>query len=130
MVTSDDVRKYKVTRGETLEERVDDLEDLVRRHFSFDSLEEVESNLDGNDTVYKTVPENAGLNALFVGKVTFDNKKSRFVLGFDEVEPKTLDEEDMDDLSKLLNSKNALLKDATGYTAKQRRDQMRRNAKD
>lgn len=131
MITSDDVREYKITRGDTFEERVNDIEEKVRRHFTFDSLTEQDNNLDGNATVYKAEPENAGLHALFVGMLSFDSdKKTRFILGFDEVEPKTLDKDDMGDLSELLEAKNELLREVTGYTAKQRRDKMRRDAKD
>lgn len=130
-VQHDDIRVYKMGRGESFDERVTDVEAFLREHYTVSAVETRTVEVDGVDVeMVSIVPENAALNALHAGAVRYPNKKTGFAVAFDEADPHDVAAEDAEDFRTAIDAKNEMLLAATGRDAEARRDQLKREAKD
>lgn len=120
-----DVRVYKMARGESLDSRVESLQNALMEFFDGESVEERHCVVDGQEATLFVVDAGAiGLNRVAAGRVEYPSKKSRLAVGFDQTPPDAID--DFDAVQDTLMQKNDFLETVTGRTAEQRKEAMKR----
>ncbi len=129
-MTDDRFTTYKVARGEKLEERVGDLEGLLRMYFGGSVSATNTAEIDGKETeclILEGVDVD-GLNRVIAGIVSYPGKKSRLAVRFVETHPLQLS--DGADPSEAVQAKNDFLHAATGRTAEDRRKSWENSVED
>lgn len=111
-------------RGETLSERIPDLEATVEEYFGpITGTEEY----NGSDLFVIAEPKNPVFERIVVGAVSYANKKDTLAVDFTEVPAKQLIEDgNVDKAEDAVTAKNDFLYEATGRDAKSRRESLKR----
>jgi len=115
-------------RGEYLDERVPDLEATVEEYFG-----EVTGTdtVEGNELFVVSDPENPVFERILAGAASYDGKKDRLAVHFEErPAEEVIAEGDADAAAEAVELKNEFLLEATGRDAKSRRDSMKREVED
>ena len=121
------MKEYKMRRGETLGERIPDMEATVEDYFgSITGTEEYK----GSDLYVVGEPKNPVFQRVVVGAVEYSGKKDRLAVNFEEADPTELDPDDLEAAGEAVSAKNDFLLEATGRDAKSRRDSMKRAVED
>ena len=122
------MKEYKMRRGETLEERVPDLEGKIEETFGpIAGTEEV----NGHDLYIVEEPTNPTFTRVVVGPAKYSGKKDQLAIHFEELEPKQIIERGLsDEAGEAIAAKNQFLLDVTGRDAKSRRESMKRAVED
>ncbi|KTG29653.1 DUF5611 family protein [Haloferax profundi] len=121
------MKEYKMRRGETLEERIPDMEATVEDYFGpITGTEEFK----GSDLYVVGEPKNPVFKRVVVGAVKYSGKKDRLAVNFEEADPTDLSPDDLEAAGEAVNAKNEFLLEATGRDAKSRRDSMKRAVED
>ncbi|SEK25248.1 DUF5611 family protein [Haloferax larsenii] len=121
------MKEYKMRRGETLEERIPDMEATVEDYFgSITGTEEFK----GSDLYVVGEPKNPVFQRVVVGAVKYSGKKDRLAVNFEEADPTELGPDDLEAAGEAVSAKNEFLLEATGRDAKSRRDSMKRAVED
>ncbi len=115
-------------RGETLEERVPDLEAAVEA--SFGPVAGT-TELDGHEVYVIEEPDNPVFSTIYVGAGRYAGKKDTLVVQFDERPPdEVLADGLAGEAAEAVSAKNEFLLEATGRDAKSRRESMKRAVDD
>ena len=114
-------------RGETLEERIPDMETTVEEYFGpiTDTME-----YKGSDLYVVEEPDNPVFKRIVAGAVSYSGKKDRLGVEFEERDPAELGPDDLEAAGDAVDAKNDFLLEATGRDAKSRRDSMKRAVED
>jgi hypothetical protein len=121
------MKEYKMRRGETLEERVPEMESTVEEYFGeITGTEEYR----GSDLYVLDDPENPVFERIVAGTVEYSGKKDKLAVHFEERDPTELDPDQLEAAGEAVDNKNAFLKEATGRDAKSRRDSLKREVED
>ncbi|WP_396610778.1 DUF5611 family protein [Haloferax sp. S1W] len=121
------MKEYKMRRGETLEERIPDMEATVEDYFGPITGTE---DYKGSDLYVVGEPKNPVFQRVVVGAVEYSGKKDRLAVNFEEADPTELGPEDLESAGEAVSAKNEFLLEATGRDAKSRRDSMKRAVED
>jgi len=121
------MKEYKMRRGETLEERIPDMESTVEEYFGPIS-ETMEYK--GSDLYVVEKPSNPVFERIVAGAVSYSGKKDRLGVEFEERDPTELSPDDLEAAGDAVDAKNDFLLEATGRDAKSRRDSMKRDVED
>jgi hypothetical protein len=121
------MKEYKMRRGETLEERIPDMEATVEDYFG-DITGTEEYN--GSDLYVVGEPDNPVFERIVVGAVEYSGKKDKLAVHFEERDPTELDPDQLEAAGEAVDKKNDFLKEATGRDAKSRRDSLKRQVED
>lgn len=121
------MKEYKMRRGETLEERIPDMEATVEEFFG-DITETEEYN--GSDLYVVGEPDNPVFKRIVAGAVKYSGKKDKLAVHFEERDPTELDPDQLEAAGEAVDKKNTFLKDATGRDAKSRRESLKREVED
>ncbi|KAB1192539.1 hypothetical protein GJR96_03430 [Haloferax sp. MBLA0076] len=121
------MKEYKMRRGETLEERIPDMEATVEDYFGPITGTE---DFKGSDLYVVGEPKNPVFKRVVVGAVKYSGKKDRLAVNFEEADPTDLSPDDLEAAGEAVNAKNEFLLEATGRDAKSRRDSMKRAVED
>ena len=121
------MKEYKMRRGETLEERIPDMESTVEEYFGPIS-ETMEYK--GSDLYVVEEPQNPVFERIVAGAVSYSGKKDRLGVEFEERDPTELSPDDLEAAGDAVDAKNDFLLEATGRDAKSRRDSMKRDVED
>lgn len=114
-------------RGETLEERVPDMETLIEEYFGdITGTEEYK----GSDLHVLEDPENPVFEKIVAGTVEYSGKKDKLAVHFAERDPTELDPDQLQAAGDAVDNKNAFLKEVTGRDAKSRRESLKREVED
>jgi len=114
-------------RGETLEERIPDMEGTVEDYFgTITGTEEYK----GSDLYVVGEPENPVFERIVVGAVEYSGKKDKLAVSFAEQDPAELSADELEAAGEAVDAKNDFLLEATGRDAKSRRDSMKRAVED
>ncbi|MFB6251372.1 MAG: DUF5611 family protein [Halobellus sp.] len=121
------MKEYKMRRGETLEERIPDMEATVEAYFGSitDTVEYKDSDL-----YVVEEPDNPVFQRIVAGTVSYSGKKDRLGVEFEERDPTELGPDDLEAAGDAVDAKNDFLLEATGRDAKSRRDSMKRAVED
>ena len=121
------MKEYKMRRGETLEERVPDMEATVEDYFGpiTDTTE-----YKGSDLHVVEKPDNPVFKRIVAGTVSYSGKKDRLGVEFEETDPSELGPDELSAAGDAVDAKNDFLLEATGRDAKSRRDSMKRSVED
>jgi len=121
------MKEYKMRRGETLEERIPDMETTVEEYFGpiTDTME-----YKGSDLYVVEEPDNPVFKRIVAGAVSYSGKKDRLGVEFEERDPAELGPDDLEAAGDAVDAKNDFLLEATGRDAKSRRDSMKRAVED
>jgi hypothetical protein len=121
------MKEYKMRRGETLEERIPDMETTVEEYFGpiTDTME-----YKGSDLYVVEEPDNPVFKRVVAGAVSYSGKKDRLGVEFEERDPTELSPDDLEAAGEAVDAKNDFLLEATGRDAKSRRDSMKRAVED
>ncbi|MDQ2056044.1 MULTISPECIES: DUF5611 family protein [Halobellus] len=121
------MKEYKMRRGETLEERIPDMETTVEEYFGpiTDTME-----YKGSDLYVVEEPDNPVFKRIVAGAVSYSGKKDRLGVEFEERDPAELSPDDLEAAGDAVDAKNDFLLEATGRDAKSRRDSMKRAVED
>ncbi|WP_256288729.1 DUF5611 family protein [Halobellus inordinatus] len=121
------MKEYKMRRGETLEERIPDMETTVEEYFGpiTDTMEYKDSDL-----YVVEEPDNPVFKRIVAGAVSYSGKKDRLGVEFEERDPAELSPDDLEAAGDAVDAKNDFLLEATGRDAKSRRDSMKRAVED
>jgi hypothetical protein len=121
------MKEYKMRRGETLDERVPDMEAFVEEYFGpITGTTEYK----GSDLYVVGEPSNPVFERIVAGAVKYSGKKDKLAVEFEEADPTELDPEDLEAAGEAVDAKNDFLLEATGRDAKSRRDSMKRAVED
>ncbi|ADE04095.1 MULTISPECIES: DUF5611 family protein [Haloferax] len=121
------MKEYKMRRGETLEERIPDMEATVEDYFGpITGTEEFK----GSDLYVVGEPKNPVFTRIVAGAVKYSGKKDKLAVNFEEADPADLAPEDLEAAGEAVSAKNDFLLEATGRDAKSRRDSMKRAVED
>ncbi|ELZ58239.1 MULTISPECIES: DUF5611 family protein [unclassified Haloferax] len=121
------MKEYKMRRGETLEERIPDMEATVEDYFGpITGTEEFK----GSDLYVVGEPDNPVFTRIVAGAVKYSGKKDKLAVNFEEADPADLAPEDLEAAGEAVSAKNDFLLEATGRDAKSRRDSMKRAVED
>jgi hypothetical protein len=122
------MKEYKMRRGETLEERVPDLEVAVEEYFGpVDGT----TDLEGHEVFVVEEPDNPVFSRVLVGAGTYAGKKDTLVVEFEERPADEVLEAGLaDEAAEAVSAKNEFLLEATGRDAKSRRKSMKRAVED
>jgi len=121
------MKEYKMRRGETLEERIPDMEATVEEYFGpITGTTEYK----GSDLYVVGEPDNPVFERIVAGAVSYSGKKDRLGVEFEERDPAELDPDDLSAAGDAVDAKNDFLLEATGRDAKSRRDSMKRAVED
>ncbi|KAB1197362.1 MULTISPECIES: DUF5611 family protein [Haloferax] len=121
------MKEYKMRRGETLEERIPDMEATVEDYFGpITGTEEYK----GSDLFVVGEPKNPVFKRVVVGAVKYSGKKDKLAVNFEEQDPTELAPEDLEAAGEAVSAKNDFLLEATGRDAKSRRNSMKRAVED
>ncbi|WP_144905114.1 DUF5611 family protein [Halobellus captivus] len=121
------MKEYKMRRGETLEDRVPDIETTVQEYFGpITGTTEYK----GSDLHVIDEPDNPVFERVVVGAVAYSGKKDRLAVEFEERDPTELSPDDLEAAGDAVDAKNDFLLEATGRDAKSRRESMKRDVED
>lgn len=119
------MKHYKMAKGEYLNERVNDLEEVVEKYFG-----EVEETVEEEGIEFYVVKDSGIFDTVKVGVVKNDNKKNKVAVDFVEKEVSELIENgSLEDSEEAIENKNNFLEEVTGRTAEDRRKSMTREVK-
>lgn len=122
------MKEYKMRRGETLEERIPDLEAAVERYFGPVAGT---TDLEGHEVFVVEEPDNPVFSRIRVGAGKYSGKKDTLIVEFEERPPdEVLAEGLADRAADAVDAKNDFLLEATGRDAKSRRESMKRAVED
>ncbi len=115
-------------RGETLEERVPDLEGTIEDYFGPVAGM---TDLDGHEVYVVEEPDNPVFARVRAGAGTYSGKKDTLVVDFEERPAEEILAEGLEDhAADAVSAKNEFLLEATGRDAKSRRESMKRAVED
>lgn len=115
-------------RGETLSERVPDIEGTVESYFGPISGTQ---EYNGSDLFVVSDPKNPVFERVVAGAVSYSGKKDTLAVDFEERPAKELIEEgNVDAAEDAVTAKNEFLLEATGRDAKSRRESLKREVED
>ncbi|WP_435183145.1 DUF5611 family protein [Halobellus sp. EA9] len=121
------MKEYKMRRGETLEERIPDMEATIEEYFGpITGTTEYK----GSDLYVVDEPDNPVFERVVAGTVSYGSKKDRLGVEFEERDPTELGPDDLEAAGDAVDAKNDFLLEATGRDAKSRRDSMKRAVED
>jgi len=121
------MKEYKMRRGETLEERIPDMEATVEDYFG--EITETEE-YKGSDLYVVGEPDNPVFQRIVAGAVEYSGKKDKLAVHFEERDPTELDPDQLEAAGEAVDNKNDFLKEATGRDAKSRRESLKREVED
>jgi hypothetical protein len=122
------MKEYKMRRGETLEERVPDLEATIEEYFGPVAGT---TDLDGHEVFVVEDPTNPVFSRVRAGAGTYSSKKDTLVVDFEERPPDEILSEGLEDhAADAVSAKNEFLLEASGRDAKSRRESMKRAVED
>ncbi|MFB6352868.1 MAG: DUF5611 family protein [Halobacteriales archaeon] len=122
------MKEYKMRRGETLEERVPDLEATIEEYFGPVAGT---TDLDGHEVYVIEEPDNPVFSRVLAGAGKYAGKKDTLVVEFEERPAEEVLEAALADrAADAVDAKNEFLLEATGRDAKSRRDSMKRAVED
>jgi len=121
------MKEYKMRRGETLEDRIPDMESTVEEYFG-----PISGTMEykGSDLYVVEEPSNPVFTRVVAGAVSYSGKKDRLGVEFEERDPTELSPDDLEAAGDAVDAKNDFLLEATGRDAKSRRDSMKRDVED
>jgi hypothetical protein len=121
------MKEYKMRRGETLEERIPDMEATVEEYFGeITGTEEYK----GSDLYVVEEPDNPVFERIVVGAVKYSGKKDWLGVEFEERDPTELGPDELEAAGDAVDTKNEFLLEATARDAKSRRDSLKREVED
>ncbi|WP_435117330.1 DUF5611 family protein [Halolamina sp. C58] len=121
------MKEYKMRRGETLEERIPDMEATVEEYFGeITDTEEYK----GSDLYVVEEPDNPVFERVVAGAVKYSGKKDWLGVEFEERDPTELGPDELEAAGDAVDTKNEFLLEATGRDAKSRRDSLKREVED
>ncbi|MFC6874887.1 DUF5611 family protein [Halobellus marinus] len=121
------MKEYKMRRGETLDERIPDMEATVEEYFGpITGTTEYK----GSDLFVVEEPDNPVFERIVAGAVSYSGKKDRLGVEFEETDPSELGPDELSAAGDAVDAKNDFLLEATGRDAKSRRDSMKREVED
>ncbi|WP_311170540.1 DUF5611 family protein [Halobellus ordinarius] len=121
------MKEYKMRRGETLEERIPDMEATVEEYFGpITGTTEYK----GSDLFVVEEPDNPVFERIVAGAVSYSGKKDRLGVEFEETDPADLGPDELSAAGDAVDAKNDFLLEATGRDAKSRRESMKREVED
>jgi hypothetical protein len=121
------MKEYKMRRGETLEERIPDMESTVEEYFGeITGTEEYK----GSELYVVEEPENPVFQRIVAGAVKYSGKKDWLGVEFEERDPSELGADELEAAGEAVDAKNEFLLEATGRDAKSRRDSLKREVED
>ncbi|WP_049986644.1 DUF5611 family protein [Halobellus rufus] len=121
------MKEYKMRRGETLEDRIPDMESTVEEYFGpITGTTEYK----GSDLYVVEEPDNPVFQRVVAGAVSYSGKKDRLGVEFEERDPTELSPDELEAAGEAVDAKNEFLLEATGRDAKSRRDSMKRDVED
>lgn len=114
-------------RGETLAERIPDMESTVEAYFG-----PVTGTTEhkGSELCVVEEPDNPVFERVVAGTVEYGSKKDRLGVEFEERDPTELGPDELEAAGEAVDKKNDFLLEATGRDAKSRRDSMKRDVED
>ena len=121
------MKEYKMRRGETLEERIPDMEAAVEEYFG--PVTGTEDHR-GSDLLVVDQPDNPVFERVIVGAVAYSGKKDRLAVEFEERDPTELSPDELEAAGEAVSLKNEFLLEATGRDAKSRRESLKRDVED
>jgi len=122
------MREYKMRRGESLEERVPDLEATVEEYFGPVAGTEA---VEGSELYVVEEPDNPAFERVLAGAAEYDSKKDRLALHFEErPAEEVIEAGEAEAAAEAVDLKNDFLLEATGRDAESRRDSMKREVED
>jgi hypothetical protein len=121
------MKEYKMRRGETLEDRIPDMESTVEEYFGTITGT---TEYKGSDLYVVEEPQNPVFERIVAGAVSYSGKKDRLGVEFEERDPTELSPDDLEAAGDAVDAKNDFLLEATGRDAKSRRDSMKRDVED
>jgi len=115
-------------RGEYLEERLPDLEETIEEYFGpVDGTEEH----NGHELYVIESPSNPAFDRVIAGAATYEGKKDKLAVHFEERDAAQIIEEgNADAAAEAVSLKNDFLLEATGRDAESRRDSLKRDVED
>ncbi|MDS0297651.1 DUF5611 family protein [Halogeometricum sp. S1BR25-6] len=121
------MKEYKMRRGETLDERVPDMESYVEEMFG-----PITETMDykGSDLYVVGEPSNPVFEKIVAGAVEYSGKKDKLAVEFHERDPTELGPDELEAAGDAVDAKNTFLLEATGRDAKSRRDSLKRSVED
>ncbi|MDS0296396.1 DUF5611 family protein [Halogeometricum luteum] len=121
------MKEYKMRRGETLDERVPDMESYVEEMFG-----PITETMDykGSDLYVVGEPSNPVFEKIVAGAVKYSGKKDKLAVEFHERDPTELGPDELEAAGDAVDAKNTFLLEATGRDAKSRRDSLKRSVED
>ncbi|SFR37396.1 hypothetical protein SAMN04487947_0600 [Halogeometricum rufum] len=121
------MKEYKMRRGETLDERVPDMESYVEEMFGpITDTEEYK----GSDLYVVGEPSNPVFEKVVAGAVEYSGKKDKLAVEFHERDPTELGPDELEAAGEAVDAKNTFLLEATGRDAKSRRESLKRSVED
>ncbi|QIB73091.1 DUF5611 family protein [Halogeometricum borinquense] len=121
------MKEYKMRRGETLDDRVPDMESYVEEMFgTITGTEEYK----GSDLYVVDEPSNPVFERVVAGAVKYSGKKDKLAVEFTERDPTELGPDELEAAGEAVDAKNTFLLEATGRDAKSRRDSLKRSVED
>jgi len=114
-------------RGETLEERIPDMEASIEEYFG--EITGTEEHK-GNDLHVVNEPDNPVFSKVVAGAVKYSGKKDWLAVEFEERDPTELDPDELEAAGEAVDTKNDFLLEATGRDAKSRRESLKREVED
>ena len=121
------MKEYKMRRGETLAERIPDMEATVTEYFGeITGTEEYQ----GSDLFVVGEPKNPVFERIVVGTIEYSGRKDTLGVEFHERDPTELGPDELEAAGDAVNAKNEFLLEATGRDAKARRDSLKRSVED
>ena len=121
------MKEYKMRRGETLAERIPDMESTVKAYFGpITGTTEHK----GSELHVVEEPDNPVFERVVAGTVEYGSKKDRLGVEFEERDPTELGPDELEAAGEAVDVKNDFLLEATGRDAKSRRDSMKRDVED
>lgn len=122
------MREYKMRRGEYLGDRIPDMEATIEEYFGTPSGTE---EFKGSDLYVVDEPTNPVFERIVAGAVTYDGKKDKLAVEFEERPTEEIIEEgNLEAAEEAVSAKNDFLLEATGRDAKSRRDSLKRSVED
>ncbi|WP_299331117.1 DUF5611 family protein [Haloplanus sp.] len=122
------MKKYKMRRGETLDENAPDLKATIEGYFgAVSGTEEV----DGHELYVVEDPDNPVFERIVAGAAEYSGKKDKLAVHFEERDAAdVIAEGNADAAEDAVSDKNDFLLEVTGRDAKSRRDSMKRSVED
>ena len=122
------MKEYKMRRGETLDERMPDLEGSIEDYFGPITGTE---DYNGHELFVVGEPKNPVFTKIVAGAAKYSGKKDQLSVHFEERPAEEVIAEGLaDHAADAVSAKNEFLLEATGRDAKSRRDSMKRTVED